>query len=60
MNVSYTLHEVLFEWDTRKAAVNLRKHEVGFELACEGSSTRSFVTSTMKLSAVNFVNESSG
>ena len=35
MNVRYTLHNVLFEWDSRKAAVNLRKHEVSFELACE-------------------------
>lgn len=35
MNVKYILHNVLFEWDSQKAAVNLRKHDVGFELACE-------------------------
>ena len=35
MNVRYTLHNVLFEWDSQKAAVNLRKHDVTFELACE-------------------------
>lgn len=29
------LHNVLFEWDNQKAAVNLRKHDVSFELACE-------------------------
>ena len=35
MNVKYTLHNVAFEWESKKAAVNLRKHEVSFELACE-------------------------
>ncbi|MCC6569624.1 MAG: BrnT family toxin [Anaerolineales bacterium] len=35
MNVRYTLHSILFEWDSQKAAVNLRKHDVSFELACE-------------------------
>lgn len=35
MNVKYTLHNVIFEWDSQKAAVNLRKHDVSFELACE-------------------------
>ena len=35
MNVKYKHHNVLFEWDSQKAAVNLRKHDVGFELACE-------------------------
>ena len=35
MNVSYTLHEIEFEWDSRKAAANLRKHKVSFETACE-------------------------
>lgn len=35
MNVRYTLHNVIFEWDSKKAAVNLRKHNVSFELACE-------------------------
>ena len=35
MNVRYTLHSIAFEWDSRKAAPNFRKHEVSFELACE-------------------------
>jgi len=35
MNVKYTLHNIFFEWDSQKAAVNLRKHDVSFELACE-------------------------
>jgi uncharacterized DUF497 family protein len=35
MDVSYTLHEIEFEWDSQKAAVNLSKHKVSFETACE-------------------------
>ena len=35
MNVKYTLHNIAFEWDSQKAAVNLRKHHVTFELSCE-------------------------
>ncbi|MEW6127758.1 MAG: BrnT family toxin [Acidobacteriota bacterium] len=35
MSVRYTLHEIEFEWDARKAESNLRKHGVGFEEACE-------------------------
>lgn len=35
MNVKYTLHNVAFEWDSQKAATNLHKHGVSFELACE-------------------------
>ena len=35
MKVKYTFHDVVFEWDSKKAAVNLRKHSVTFELACE-------------------------
>ena len=35
MNVTYTLHNIAFEWDSRKAATNLRKHDTSFELACE-------------------------
>ena len=35
MKVKYTFHDIVFEWDSKKAAVNLRKHDVGFELACE-------------------------
>jgi uncharacterized DUF497 family protein len=35
VNVSYTLHEIRFEWDERKSKTNLRKHKVSFETACE-------------------------
>ncbi|MBC8509822.1 MAG: BrnT family toxin [Anaerolineales bacterium] len=35
MNIRYTLHGITFEWDSRKAASNARKHEISFELACE-------------------------
>ncbi len=35
MNVRYTLHDINFEWDSDKAAANLRKHGVSFETACE-------------------------
>jgi hypothetical protein len=35
MDVSYILHEIEFEWDSQKAAANLRKHKVFFENACE-------------------------
>ncbi len=35
MDVSLTLNEIKFEWDSEKAAANLRKHTVSFETACE-------------------------
>ncbi|HVF50507.1 MAG TPA: BrnT family toxin [Pyrinomonadaceae bacterium] len=35
MAVSYTLHQIEFEWDSRKAAANLRKHKISFETSCE-------------------------
>ena len=35
MSVSYTLHEIRFEWDERKSKTNLRKHKVSFATACE-------------------------
>lgn len=35
MGVRFTLHEIEFEWDSRKAAANLSKHKVSFETACE-------------------------
>ena len=35
MNVSYTLHEIEFEWNERKSKTNLRKHKISFETACE-------------------------
>jgi uncharacterized DUF497 family protein len=35
MQIKYVLHGINFEWDGKKAATNLRKHNVSFELACE-------------------------
>jgi hypothetical protein len=35
MEVIYQLQGQLFEWDAEKAAVNLRKHHISFERACE-------------------------
>lgn len=35
MDVSYQIQGQLFEWDAEKAAVNLRKHGISFERACE-------------------------
>ena len=35
MDVSLTLNEIDFEWDSRKGAANLNKHKVSFETACE-------------------------
>jgi uncharacterized protein len=35
MNVTYSLHNIAFEWDSTKAAANVRKHSITFELACE-------------------------
>lgn len=35
MNVKYSLHNIVFEWDSQKAAINIRKHSITFELACE-------------------------
>ena len=34
-DVEHILHEILFEWDSRKAGSNLRKHGLHFESACE-------------------------
>jgi hypothetical protein len=34
-NIKYTLHNIVFEWDSQKAVANLRKHNVTFEAACE-------------------------
>ncbi|CUS04788.2 conserved protein of unknown function [Candidatus Promineifilum breve] len=34
-DVNHILNEILFEWDSRKATTNLRKHGVRLELACE-------------------------
>ena len=35
MTVSYTLYDIKFEWESRKASDNLKKHRVSFETACE-------------------------
>ena len=35
MQIQYTLQDVCFEWDSKKATTNFRKHKVKFELACE-------------------------
>jgi uncharacterized DUF497 family protein len=35
MKIEYTLHGIHFEWDSHKASVNLRKHGLAFETACE-------------------------
>ena len=36
MNTRYTLNDINFVWDARKAAANARKHKgIRFELACE-------------------------
>jgi uncharacterized DUF497 family protein len=35
MDVAYSLHNIAFKWDSQKAAANLRKHSITFELACE-------------------------
>jgi uncharacterized DUF497 family protein len=35
MNILYTLQDVAFEWDSKKAIANFRKHKIKFELAAE-------------------------
>jgi uncharacterized protein len=35
VDVRYSLHGLIFEWDGDKARANLRKHGVAFESACE-------------------------
>lgn len=35
MTVSYVLNGIRFEWDSRKAAANLRNHGINFETVCE-------------------------
>jgi len=35
VTVKYSHNKITFEWDSQKAAANLRKHNVTFELACE-------------------------
>lgn len=35
MNIRYQHNAIEFEWDTLKAASNMRKHGISFETACE-------------------------
>ena len=35
MKIQYTLQDIAFEWDSKKAIINFRKHKVKFELAAE-------------------------
>lgn len=35
MNVNFTLHGIHFEWNDEKASVNISKHGISFESACE-------------------------
>ena len=35
MQIKSVLHNINFEWDAKKAAANLRKHNISFELARE-------------------------
>ena len=35
MKIDYQLHGIRFEWESEKAATNLRKHGISFETACE-------------------------
>ena len=35
MDIQYTLQDVAFEWDSKKAIANFRKHKVKFEYAAE-------------------------
>ena len=35
MKIDYQLHGIQFEWESEKAATNLRKHGISFETACE-------------------------
>ena len=35
MRIEYQLHGIRFEWESEKAATNIRKHGIAFETACE-------------------------
>jgi len=35
MKTTFTLNKITFEWDSNKARLNLLKHGIPFELACE-------------------------
>ena len=34
-DVAHIVHEILFEWNSRKATINLKKHGLSLETACE-------------------------
>lgn len=48
MDVEYWLHGICFEWNREKATVNVRKHGVTFEEACEVFFDPSYVFSIQK------------
>ena len=35
MNITHVVQDIIFEWDSRKAASNRRKHGISFETACQ-------------------------
>ena len=35
MDIKYKLHGILFEWDSKKAVINLKDHGISFETASE-------------------------
>lgn len=35
METNYALNGISFEWDNHKAILNLHKHRISFEVACE-------------------------
>ena len=35
MKIEYPLHGIRFEWESQKAEINIRKHGIAFETACE-------------------------
>ena len=35
MDIQYTLQDVAFEWDSKKAITNFRKHKVKFEYVAD-------------------------
>ena len=34
-DITHIVQAIFFEWDIRKALINVRKHRLSFELACE-------------------------
>ena len=35
VKIDYSLHGIRFEWESQKVEINLRKHGIAFETACE-------------------------